>query len=364
MHLGCSIYPESHSLKEMESYLTLLQKYDVNRVFLSLLQVDVTNESLYHQYLLLIKMIKDRGMQVVADLNPQKIQEFGWESNLIEKVSQVGIDIIRLDDAPSLEYIVNLTRNSQNIKVEINASTKKELLPSLLEAGANQSNIISSHNFYPRMYTGLSLDHFIAMTAFMHQYEIGTAAFINSQHAKEGPWPMSEGLCTLEIHRFQSAVTQAKFYKLFGGIDTLIIANQFVSEVELKEIREVLDNPISFKVAVKEKVSKTEMSVIQFPHSYRGDVSDYLIRSSQPRIAYIQETIPPIYQDKVTCKGDILICNDLYKRYKGELGISLCEFYVGEKTNIVGSIIQEEHYLLDYLQPWQAFGFEVVNIAK
>jgi hypothetical protein len=92
------------------------------------------------------------------------------------------------------------------------------------------------------------------------------------------------------------------------------------------------------------------------PHFYRGDISDYLVRSTQSRVKYKEASIPPHHTHEIK-RGDVLIDNDLYGQYKGELQIALKPMKNEGKTNVVGRITEEELFLLDLLKPWSPFRF-------
>lgn len=98
--------------------------------------------------------------------------------------------------------------------------------------------------------------------------------------------------------------------------------------------------------------------MLEEPHFYRGDVSEYLIRSTQSRVKYKREEFEPTYTPDIR-RGDILIENKLYGQYKGELQIALKEMQNSGKTNVVGRIVEEEIFLLDYLSPWEKFQFSI-----
>ncbi|MNP80696.1 hypothetical protein D3C76_1788680 [compost metagenome] len=58
-------------------------------------------------------------------------------------------------------------------------------------------------------------------------------------------------------------------------------------------------------------------------------------------------------------KGDILIESDLYTRYAGELQLALKDMKNIGKTNVVGRVVKEEVFLLDYIEPWGKFKFNL-----
>ena len=116
--------------------------------------------------------------------------------------------------------------NPYDLKVELNMSNGTKYVDNILSFRPNVNNIYGCHNFYPHVYTGLSLEHYMKCTEQFKELGINTAAFVNSPTAKFGPWPVSEGLCTLEMHRDMPIDVQAKH--LFAtGIDDVIIANGF-----------------------------------------------------------------------------------------------------------------------------------------
>ena len=88
---------------------------------------------------------------------------------------------------------------------------------------------------------------------------------------------------------------------------------------------------------------------------YRGDASAYLLRSSSSRVKYHQAVIAPLNNEENFQRGDIIVVNDKYERYKGELQIALCSFTNDGRRNVVGRITDSDLPLLAYLQPWQSF---------
>lgn len=353
---GFSIYPERHSFDEMASYIDEMGNQGASRVFMSLLQLHSDDSDTFEHYRSLIEFANVKGLSVIADISPDFIRQNGWDKNLIDKAYSFGLSGLRLDEALPLEEIVQLTHNPYGIKIELNMSTDTRLLRELLKMDINPQNIIGCHNFYPHEFTGLSVKHFLEVSQFYHECGIETAAFVNSHTAKEGPWPLSEGLCTVEDYRHLRIGMQVSLLKAIGVIDNILIANQFISDEELKELKLAIEQTeLTFKVNLLDNLSPAEKKIIASEHSYRGDISDYVIRSTEPRIVFKQESILPREQDKQIKRGDILIDNDLYGRYKGELQIALKEFVVSDKVNIVGHLTQDSLLLLDYLQPWQMF---------
>lgn len=141
-------------------------------------------------------------------------------------------------------------------------------------------------------------------------------------------------------------------------MDHILIANQFVSQEELDSLCPA--DCVELDVIVDTTISPFEREILHERHNYRGDVSDYDIRSTGHRAKYSQVAIPPIQQEKHVKRGDILIDNQLYTRYCGELQIALRDFTDSEKVNVVGHIIEEDVALLELLKPWQDFKLRIV----
>lgn len=150
---------------------------------------------------------------------------------------------------------------------------------------------------------------------------------------------------------------QAKHLMATGFVDDIIIANSFASEEELKLLSELNKEKITFKVKFDESARELDRKIVLEEYHYnRGDVSEYMIRSTQSRVKYKNESFPPINTPNIQ-RGDILIDSDLYTRYAGELQIALKEMKNEGKTNVIGKIVDEEKFLLDYIEPWSSFGF-------
>lgn len=353
---GFSLYPEKYDLKQSLDYIDLLAQYGAKRLFMSLLQLSDAMADCSKLYQDIIVYANHKGIRVIADVSPTFLAANGWQDCLLEKCLEFGLAGVRLDEALPLDDMVLLTQNSQGLKIELNMSNDKRLLTDLLEAGADVSNIIACHNFYPHEFTGLSRQHFLDMSRFFHENGIETAVFLSANTATEGPWPVTEGLPTLEELRYAPLKVQAEVMKATGLFDTVLISNQFIAEAELADLVGVLEQEslaLTYEPLVA--LTDTEQAILDFPHCYRGDLSDFVMRSPESRVHYQEASIPPREQSKQVTRGRILIDNNSYLRYKGELQIALKSFTVSEKTNVVAQLTPWSLLVLDYLKPWQNF---------
>ncbi|WP_430884613.1 DUF871 domain-containing protein [Fusibacter sp. JL216-2] len=356
--LGISVYPENAPVQESIDYIKLAHKYGFTRVFTCLISATEENSG-FDDFKAVVKAAVDLDMMVIADVSPDVFDQLGISHNELQIFKDMGLSGIRLDLGFSGNEESFMTFNDQDLMIEINMSNGTKYLDNILSFKPNENRLIGCHNFYPHRYTGLSESHFLKCSKQFKEKGIRTAAFVDSSHATFGPWPVSEGLCTVEDHRGLDIATQAKALFNTELIDDVIIANAFASEEELKALGALNPYLLELNVDLEENISEVmKKIVIEEPHFNRGDVSEYMIRSTQSRVKYKGEhfeafNTPPIK------RGDILIESSLYKRYAGELQIALKDMDNSGRTNVVGKIAEDEIYLLDQIEPWQKFRMKV-----
>ncbi|PQZ57124.1 outer surface protein [Bacillus sp. MYb209] len=357
--LGVSIYPEHSTIEKDKEYIVLAQKYGFKKIFTCLLSVEGDKEKIIKEFKEIIEFANQLGMEVMVDISPRVFGDLDISYADLSFFSDLGAYGIRLDMGFTGNEESIMTYNPYNLKIEINMSNATNYLDNIIAYKPNKENLVGSHNFYPHRYAGLSYDHFLKCCEKFKFHNIRTSAFISSHAATYGPWPVTEGLCTLEMHRELPIVTQAKHLFATEVIDDVIIANAYASEVELEALGKLNRELCTFNIELYDTITELEKKIVlEEPHFYRGDVSEYLIRSTQSRVKYKREEFEPTYTPDIR-RGDILIENKLYGQYKGELQIALKEMQNSGKTNVVGRIVEEEIFLLDYLNPWEKFQFSI-----
>ena len=357
--LGISIYPEHSTVERDKVYIELAHKYGFKKVFTCLLSVNGNREEIMKKFKETISYANELDMEVMVDIAPRVFGALGISYHDLSFFSDLGAYGIRLDMGFTGNEESIMTHNPFGLKIEINMSNATNYLDNIMDYQPNLENLVGSHNFYPHRYAGLSYRHFVTCCEIFKRHNVRTSAFINSHEATIGPWPVMEGLCTLEMHRNLPITTQAKHLFVTGLIDDLIIANAYASESEIRASSELNTQMLTFRAELFDTITDLEKKIVldEF-HFYRGDVSDYLIRSTQSRVKYKQEKFKPTYTPTIR-RGDILIENELYGQYKGELQIALQDMENSGKTNVVGRIAKEEVFLLEYLKPWGKFQFSV-----
>ncbi|MFL0267065.1 DUF871 domain-containing protein [Candidatus Clostridium radicumherbarum] len=356
--LGISIYSGHTSLKDNLDYIELAAKYGFKRIFTCLISTaDKAIEDTINEFKEITRLANRLDMEVISDIDSTVLKRYGISISDLSFFKELGVSGIRLDLGFSGIEESIMSYNPYGLKIEFNMSNGTRYIENILSNKANKENILGCHNFYPRIYTGLSLEHFVKCSKQYKELGIRTAAFVSSNSAKYGPWPVSEGLCTLEMHRFMPIEVQAKHLYATELIDDVIIANAFAAEEELKKLSKLNKDMLQFSVELEENIPEIERKIVlEEPHFNRGDVSEYVIRSTQSRVKYKGHEFP-LFNAKDINRGDILIDSSLYSRYAGELQIALKDMKNTGKTNVVGRISEEELFLLNYIGPWSKFSF-------
>lgn len=361
MHrLGISIYLNNSTLEEIKNYINLAAKYGFKRIFTCLISATDKNiDEILKEFKEILKVANENDMEVIADIDPTVFNKLNASIVDLKVFKDMGLSGIRLDMGFSGYEESVMTYNKYGLKIELNISNGTKYVDNIISYKSNINNIYGCHNFYPHVYTGLSYDNFIASSKQFKDLGIRTAAFVNSPSAKFGPWPVSEGLCTLEMHRDLPIEVQAKHLFATGLIDDVIIANAFASEEELKALSKINMEMLEFNVELIDDIRDLDKKIVleEF-HFNRGDSSEYMARSTQSRVKYKGESFPP-YNVIDIKRGNILIDTDLYTRYAGELQLALKDMKNIGKTNVVGKIVDDELFLLDYIKPWSKFSFKI-----
>ncbi len=360
--LGISIYPEKANINEIKDYISLAAKYNFKRVFTCLLSVEDTKENIKNQFKEIISHARNHSMEVILDVAPSVFDKLDISYDDLSFFSELQATGIRLDVGFDGQKEAKMTFNKYNLDIEVNMSSGTKYLDNILSYAPNRKKLIGCHNFYPMEYSGLSLQQFVKTSLQYKKYNIRSAAFVSSNNASHGPWPvMDNGLCTLEMHRGLPITTQVKHHLMMDLVDDIIIANTFASEEELKAVSEI-NEPV-FDIEFLTEVSDIERKIVlDHLHVNRGDLSEYLIRSTETRIIYKDEDFPLKNTKDIVKKGNIIICNNNFAHYKGELQlIKKDHLDKQQRKNIVAKIVDHELFLLDYLKPWSIFKFKEVK---
>ena len=357
--LGISIYPIKETLEKDIAYIEKAAHNGFTRLFTCLQSAKGEKDELIHMYTDLIYKAHDLGFEVSADTSPYTFHKFGATPMDVKVFHEMGIDIIRLDTSFGLFGDLAIINNPYGIKVEMNGSMITGV-EALLENGADSSRILICHNFYPQRYTGLDIADFVNLNDRWKKLNLRTAAFISSNNTNTiGPWPVSDGLPTCEVHRDLPIDIQLRHMVALKQVDDILIGNVYASDEELALLSKVDLSKPTLKIMLEDNLFESEKEIVfNHVHNRRMDCSSYMIRSSFTRIAYKEVSIPPrIHKKDYFTKGDVVIVNDNLSHYRGELQVVLRDMKNDGVRNYVGRIKEEEFVILDSIKPGQSFSF-------
>lgn len=355
--LGISVYPEHDSIEHIKAYMDDAAEAGFTRVFSCLLSVpDKSRQEILKEFSEMNEYAHSKGMEVYLDVAPAVMKKLGVDWNDLSFFKEMKADGIRLDEGFDGMKEAMMTCNPQGLKIEVNASFGNGYIDNIVSHHPDLSHLTTCHNFYPQRYSGLSLKHFRKCNENIKSHGLPIAAFIgSSREGTFGPWPVAEGLCTLESHRDLPLEAQARLLIAEGNVDDILIANCYPTKDELRSIAALQPGILNLKPVLEKELQETEEKILfEHPHFVRGDMSEYSARSTQPRITFASESIKP-GNCRALKRGDVVIFNDGYGRYKGELHIVLKDMPADERKNVIGYIPEGELGLLDALEPWRPF---------
>lgn len=364
--LGISIYPENQSLSSIKKYIECAHNLGYKRIFSSLIELNSDNKDiLIEKFENVISYARSLGFEFILDVNPFVFKYLNISYDNLEFFANLNCTGIRLDDIMSPKIIADLTHNKYNLQIEINASNSVYGIEQILEFEPIRRNLIACHNFYPQNLTGLDWDYFIKCSLNYKKHNIRTAAFVSADPkvAIYGPWPINEGICTVEKHRNLPIHTQAKLLFATNLIDDVLIGNSNASLFELEKLAKTNYDIIELDVTLNQNISKIEHDIIfDFDHFRRGDLTPKMIRSTMSRVVYQNYEIQVKNNDLNLDIGDIIICNSNFTRYKGELHLMLQPLLKDNRKNLVAKVATYDLELLNYITSWKRFKF--VEVTK
>jgi hypothetical protein len=401
MKLGISIYPGLDADKEKN--LMLLQNaaaLGYKRVFSSLHIPESNAVALREEALCLFAFAESLGLEVIADVSPLTLKILDIPELTPSRLKELHITTARFDYGIGPETIAVFSRE---MNVQLNASTLRSVqLNALLKANADFSRIDGLHNFYPRPHTGLSSETIQRQNALLHRHDISAGVFAASQTGRRGP--LFAGLPTMESLRGIAPCDAAPILTAIG-CDSLIIGDSNPALTELRALadpetlakadarysRKALppkkewqpDEPLPLHIHVlsdapfvKELLSRT--------YTNRPDPAADVIRATESRdTAKEFDVAPERNESKLIIEmpkeyaavfagpqhlangkkssllpvGTVLLDNNNYGRYKGELQILNAPQPMDPRSNVVAQVKKEDVPLLSLISAEIPFRF-------
>ena len=152
---------------------------------------------------LIMAACHEKGVQVMADINEASLDRYG-----LDRLQAWGFGSLRVDAGLTPQQMAVLSQASHLV---LNASTLTgTMLEELAQAGVDLGRVWAAHNYYPKVYSGLSQSYVLAQNQRLHDLGIPCLAFVSGQVAR-GPY--FDGLCTVEQTRHWPS-QQAALYLL------------------------------------------------------------------------------------------------------------------------------------------------------
>lgn len=379
--LGVSVYPDIRPLDEISEYLRLASRHGYTRIFTSMFSVEGTPEEVLAYFRDLNSVAHECGMEVSLDINPECMGRLGATPSDLSVFAGIKADILRMDGAYGEDDNYEMLRNPYGMKIEYNASA---LDPAAIEAlvarGVDKNRILACHNFYPQRYTGFRWDKFREVNDRLSKLGIRIGAFVASQApGTHGVWDPPCGLPTVERTRDYSADLAARVIAAAGTTD-VFFGNAYASEEELAAVAEalapvephythpsiepafvnsvfvdyryVMANQRKVRVEPLYDLSDVEREILFdfFPHFDMGDSSEWIWRTRMPRMYYQDKAIVPRrYPEAWFQRGDVVIVNENYKHYAGEVQVVLEPIVNDGTRNLVARIDREEMTMFDVI---------------
>lgn len=374
--LGISVYPDLRPLDEIKEYIKLASKYGFKRIFSSMFSVEGSKEEVLDYFRELIEYAHEYNMEVDLDVNPGLFKRLGASEDDLSVFADIKVDVLRMDLSYGGEKDYQLVKNPHGIKIEFNSSPK--IVKGLVDAGAKGDEFMVCHNFYPQRYTGLSWNSFLEKNKEMKELtNVNIGAFVSSNNTEtHGVWDSKDGLPTVERLRGLPIDLQARVLLATGMVNDILIGNAYATEEELKALSEVVKDDninterpilkilvetgtinldqlkvIRLKPEICPDISETEKSVIfDFePHMSLGDNSEWMWRSRMSRLDPDLVIEPRKYNKEYFEVGSIVMVNDNYKHYSGEVQIVKEPMENDGERNYIGKISEEEKIMLELL---------------
>lgn len=341
INTGISFYFSDDIVKN-EEVIKKAINYEVRYIFTSLHIPEETSINYPYHIQQILKHCKEGNLKLIVDVGPETLKKLGIKT--IEELQDFGITHVRLDYGFSAKEIIRI---SHKLHVVLNASTITE--DQLLEwskCGADFSKFIACHNYYPKPYTGLSIQRVKEINQRLKSLGFTTMAFVPGNGVLRSP--LFEGLPTVEEHRGRKNDVLLNMLELSydGYCDVVLIGDPEVDEKSWNHMRNLSHNYVELKAFI---VSPYEF-IRNTIHHDRLDSSRYVIRSQESRTYKLDDFPKSEYTVMERKPGSIFISNHLFLRYSGELEIARISLPKEERVIIIGQIEKSHLKYLPYIQ--------------
>lgn len=339
---GISVYTglKEYTLEQNLEYLKLAHDLGYEVIFSSAHISEASDE--YQEIQAIIDKAYEYGMKLSLDVSRKVFDRLQNFEHLYA---------LRLDYGFTKEEIVELS-HTKPYKIEINASTITEKeLEELINLGVNTKNLRASFNFYPKLYTGHSINFVKEKIALFKKYGMEILIFIPSMVGRRPP--MYEGLPSIEHHRNLDLNLVVEEIKTLG-VDEVAFGDAFATPKELALLNAHQTDYLILPFEKVPNLPNNLLSQLDGIFQIRRDYNDLMLRSTTSRG---KTPIEP-YNCVERHIGDVTIDNDLFLRYRGEINIITSPLPKDDRTNVIGKVVLNQN-VISALKRGQKFIFGV-----
>ncbi|EUJ21952.1 outer surface protein [Listeria grandensis FSL F6-0971] len=351
---GISIYLSSNH--DFETTIQQASKNSFSLIFSSLHIPEENPANYRHLLTRLGAAAKMHEMPLILDISAESLAHISLTIDNADQLTDLGVTGLRVDYGLTTDEIAKLAKK---IKVYLNASTiDQPFLEALVQAGVNISQVEAFHNYYPKPHTGLDVSFFQKTNDFLHHHGLKIAAFVPGDGEKRQP--LFEGLPTLEKHRYSHPFASALELAALG-VDHIYIGDPSLQTQTAEQFATFTKNDmLLLDCKLASNLDPSIQKHLLTPDNNRMDPARDLIRLEKSRPALAKLDIAPT-SSNVRPIGSILIDNNLFGRYRGEVTIAIRDLPSEPKTNNIGHIAPESIALLPFIKPGQAFQLRLRN---
>ena len=323
--MGISVYLKTFN--EQQPFLESLKNED-RLAFISL-HIPEENHDISN-IISVLDWLRANKFKTICDISKRTLTTFNVET-IAQLQEKINAYMLRIDFGFE---IFEMIEASKLCDVVLNASTLSD------ENLSEFKDLYTMHNFYPRMYTGLSKDQFIKMNDNLKNFNILT--FIPNINSPRHP--IYEGLPTLEHQRFVSTYVSFIETSMNYNIDGIFLSDLSLDEYELKLIRKYEnDNVISIPTLLfDEKFYDTVFTI-------RVDSPETSLRLQESREYATAGEIITKSNTTERVLGAITRDNEGYLRYSGEIQIIKQNLPSDPRVNVIGQVDLKYINLCNYI---------------
>lgn len=329
--LGISVYFKDYDA----SYLKEAARLGTEYVFTSLQLQEDDASTIKDKLLMIQEDCLQNHLKLIVDISPETKKILGVYD--YEELKQFGVEVVRLDYG--FEDIQDIVKLSKSYQIILNASTLDvEFLETLRQTGIDMSTITAMHNFYPQRYTALGNKEFIEKNKWIKEYGLRVMAFVCGDDTYR--YPFYEGLPTLEEHRgVNPYIAMLQMIEEYY-VDDVIVGDSKAKLSSLTRMSKLYQKIITIPVSME----ASYLALLKDLYTIRKDSSEQLVRLTVPRIRGNEA-----YHCIKRIAGSIVLLNDRYQRYSGEVQIMKKELPFDNRCNVIGYIHPEYIGLLPYM---------------